>query len=166
METEKNSFEETEARSPVDVLIPVAYNFPNLGNVLTLIFVLFAGWFIGTSVPVSQFPVLSTAGIASLFGGPVLAIPFLLDLLELLLEYPCPDGEARKIQVDAVLTLALRFPGRVSRSQLELLTAFCEELEIPFPPALNEKLIHLAEETAHDGEPQLAGLAGSAAIPR
>jgi Na+/H+-dicarboxylate symporter len=82
-ETEKNSFEETEARSPVDVLIPVAYNFPNLGNVLTLIFVLFAGWFIGTSVPVSQFPVLSTAGIASLFGGPVLAIPFLLDLLEL-----------------------------------------------------------------------------------
>jgi ABC-type amino acid transport substrate-binding protein len=82
-DTQKNSSEETEARSSVDVLIPVAYNFPNLGNVLTLIFVLFAGWFIGTEVPVSQFPVLSTVGIASLFGGPVLAIPFLLDLMEL-----------------------------------------------------------------------------------
>lgn len=82
-DTQKNSSEETEAGSSVDVLIPVAYNFPSLGSVLTLIFVLFAGWFIGTEVPVSQFPVLSTVGIASLFGGPVLAIPFLLDLMEL-----------------------------------------------------------------------------------
>jgi ABC-type amino acid transport substrate-binding protein len=50
---------------------------------LALIFVPFAGWFIGTPIPVSQFPTVSTAGLASLFGGPVLAIPFLLDLLEL-----------------------------------------------------------------------------------
>ena len=82
-ETEKDRPEKTEAMSSVDVLIPAAYNFPNLGNVLTLIFVLFAGWFIGTPIPVSQFPTLSTAGLASLFGGPVLAIPFLLDLLQL-----------------------------------------------------------------------------------
>jgi Na+/H+-dicarboxylate symporter len=81
--TEENSFEQTEASSTADVLIPVAYNFPNLGNVISLIFVLFAGWFIGASVPLSKFPVLSTAGIASMFGGSVLAIPFLLDLLEL-----------------------------------------------------------------------------------
>ena len=82
-ETKKSSSEETEASSTADVLVPVAYNFPNLGQVISLIFVIFAGWFIGTSIPISKFPVLSTAGIASLFAGSVLAIPFLLDLMEL-----------------------------------------------------------------------------------
>lgn len=75
--------EEREVRSSIDVLIPAVYNFPNLGMVLALIFVLFAGWYIGTTVPVSQYPVVFGAGLASLFGGTVLAIPFLLDLLKL-----------------------------------------------------------------------------------
>jgi Na+/H+-dicarboxylate symporter/ABC-type amino acid transport substrate-binding protein len=75
--------EEREARSSIDVLIPAAYNFPNLGLVLALMFVLFAGWYIGAAVPVSQYPVVFGAGLASLFGGTVLAIPFLLDLLKL-----------------------------------------------------------------------------------
>ena len=75
--------EEREAHSSIDVLIPAAYNFPNLGLVLALTFVLFAGWYIGASVPVSQYPVVVGAGLASLFGGTVLAIPFLLDLLKL-----------------------------------------------------------------------------------
>jgi len=75
--------EEKEVRSSIDVLIPAAYNFPNLGLVLALMFVLFAGWYIGAAVPVSQYPVVVGAGLASLFGGTVLAIPFLLDLLKL-----------------------------------------------------------------------------------
>lgn len=75
--------EEREVRSSIDVLIPAAYNFPNLGLVLALTFVLFAGWYIGSSVPVSQYPLVVGAGLASLFGGTVLAIPFLLDLLKL-----------------------------------------------------------------------------------
>lgn len=75
--------EEREAQSSIDVLIPAAYNFPNLGMVLALMFVLFAGWYIGAAVPVSQYPVVFGAGLASLFGGTVLAIPFLLDLLKL-----------------------------------------------------------------------------------
>ncbi len=75
--------EEEEAQSSIDVLIPAAFNFPNLGAVLSLMFVLFAGWYIGTPVSVSQYPALSAAGLASLFGGTVLAIPFLLDVLEL-----------------------------------------------------------------------------------
>jgi Na+/H+-dicarboxylate symporter len=75
--------EQSEAESSVDAVIPVALNFPNLGVILSLMFVVFAGWYIGASVPISQYPVLSAAGIASLFGGTVLAIPFLLDLLQL-----------------------------------------------------------------------------------
>jgi Na+/H+-dicarboxylate symporter len=72
-----------QARSTVDVLIPTAYSIPSLGNMLTLVFVPFAGWYIGSAVPVSEYPLVIGAGLASLFGGPVLAIPFLLDLLRL-----------------------------------------------------------------------------------
>jgi Na+/H+-dicarboxylate symporter/ABC-type amino acid transport substrate-binding protein len=75
--------EEREAQSSIDILIPAAFNFPTLGAVLTLMFVLFAGWYIGTAIPASQYPTLAVAGLASLFGGTVLAIPFLLDLLQL-----------------------------------------------------------------------------------
>jgi Na+/H+-dicarboxylate symporter/ABC-type amino acid transport substrate-binding protein len=78
-----NQIDESQAQSSIDVLIPAAFNFPNLGVILALMFVLFAGWYIGTSVPLSQYPVLSVSGLASLFGGTVLAIPFLLNLLQL-----------------------------------------------------------------------------------
>lgn len=72
-----------EARSTVDALIPAAYTIPGLGNILSLTFVLFAGWYIGSAVPVSEYPLLIGAGLASLFGGTILTIQFLLDLLKL-----------------------------------------------------------------------------------
>jgi len=72
-----------EARSTVDVLIPAAYTFPGLGNILSLTFVLFAGWYVGSPVPVSEYLLLVGAGLASLFGGTILTIQFLLDLLKL-----------------------------------------------------------------------------------
>lgn len=72
-----------EARSTVDVVIPAAYNFPGLGNILSLTFVLFAGWYIGSPVPVSDYPLFIGAGLTSLFGGTMLTIQFLLDLLKL-----------------------------------------------------------------------------------
>ncbi len=75
--------EEAEAESSVDVLIPAAYPFPTLGLVLSLIFVLFAGWYIGASVSIANYPTIATAGLASLFGSTPIAIPFLLDLLQL-----------------------------------------------------------------------------------
>ena len=69
--------------SSVDILIPAAFPFPSLGTILALMFVLFGGWYIGSSVPVSQYTTLAVAGIASLFGGTVLALPFVFDLLRL-----------------------------------------------------------------------------------
>jgi len=71
------------ARSTVDVLVPAAYNIPGLGNILSLMFVLFAGWYIGSPVPLSEYPLFIGAGLASLFGGTILTIQFLLDLLKL-----------------------------------------------------------------------------------
>ena len=79
----RGDLERTEAKSSIDVLIPAAFNFPNLGLVMSLMFVLFAGWYVGATVSVTQYPALSLSGLASLFGSTVLAIPFLLDLLEL-----------------------------------------------------------------------------------
>ncbi len=72
-----------EARSTIDVLIPAAYTFPGLGNILSLTFVLFAGWYVGSPVPLSEYPLFVGAGLASLFGGTILTMQFLLDLLKL-----------------------------------------------------------------------------------
>lgn len=69
--------------SSVDILIPAAFPFPSLGAILALMFVLFGGWYVGSSVPVSQYATLAIAGLASLFGGTVLALPFLFDMLRL-----------------------------------------------------------------------------------
>ena len=67
----------------VTLLIPTAYPFPTLGTVLALLFVLFGGWYIGSAVSIAEYPTLVVAGLASLFGGAVLALPFLFDLLRL-----------------------------------------------------------------------------------
>jgi Na+/H+-dicarboxylate symporter/ABC-type amino acid transport substrate-binding protein len=74
---------EEETQSSVDVLLPVAYNFPSIGIILSLLFVLFGGWYTGASISISQYPVMAFAGLASLFGGTVLAIKFVLDLMRL-----------------------------------------------------------------------------------
>lgn len=46
-------------------------------------FVLFAGWFSGSTVSVVQYPTFIASGLASFFGSVKVAIPFLLDLLRI-----------------------------------------------------------------------------------
>lgn len=72
-----------ESETAVDVIIPTSFSFPNLGKVLTLSFVLFAGWFSDSAVPVSKYLTFAVTGLFSFFGDPTVAIPFLLDLLEI-----------------------------------------------------------------------------------
>lgn len=72
-----------QEESSVDILIPAAYPFPTLGSLLALMFVLFGGWYVGSAVAPTDYPTLLAAGLASLFGGTVLALPFLFDLLRL-----------------------------------------------------------------------------------
>jgi hypothetical protein len=50
---------------------------------LSLCFMLFAGWFIGSPVAVSRYPAFLVSGLFSFFGSATLAVPFLLDLLQL-----------------------------------------------------------------------------------
>jgi Na+/H+-dicarboxylate symporter len=72
-----------EAESAVDVIIPISFTFPSTGKLLGLSFVLFAGWFSGGTVSLTQYPSLTLSGFFSFFGAPTVAIPFLLDLLRI-----------------------------------------------------------------------------------
>jgi len=69
--------------SVVKVLVPLLYPFPQSGAILILLFPLFAAWYIGSGISISQYPTIIFAGIPTLFGGSVLTITFLLDLLKL-----------------------------------------------------------------------------------
>ena len=47
-----------ESSSAVDVLIPVSFNFPSMGKLLSLTFIPFAAWFADISIPVGSIPEL------------------------------------------------------------------------------------------------------------
>jgi Na+/H+-dicarboxylate symporter len=66
-----------------DVIIPAAYNFPHTAKIMSLSFVLFAAWFSGAALPITQFPALAATGILTLFGSLNVAIPFLLDMFHI-----------------------------------------------------------------------------------
>ncbi len=73
--------EETEAT--VEVIVPAFTSFPKIGTLFPMSFVLFAGWFGGNTVSMTQYPTLITVGLPSFFGSVNTAIPFLLDLLRI-----------------------------------------------------------------------------------
>ena len=85
---------EQDASSPVtvrsarettlpDVIVPASFNFPHSGKLLSISFVLFAGWFVDAVVPVSQYAQLAASGLVTFFGSLNAAIPFLLDLFRI-----------------------------------------------------------------------------------
>jgi len=69
--------------SAAEVLIPVMFNFPNAGKLLTLLFVPFAAWLAGAPLAGGDFGSLLAAGIPSYFAKAQVALPFLLDLFGL-----------------------------------------------------------------------------------
>ncbi len=85
-ERSKELLDEIGLRNPatesaVNLMVPINFNLPNMGKLLSLVFVLFAGWFSGNAVPVDQYPLFLAAGLLSFFGEVVVALPFLLDLM-------------------------------------------------------------------------------------
>src|SRR5215203_5219336 len=67
----------------IEVIVPASFNFPHTGKLLSLSFILFAGWFSDAPVPVAEYPQLAFAGLVSFFGSLSAAVPFLLDLLRI-----------------------------------------------------------------------------------
>jgi len=72
-----------ESESSVDVIVPISFNFPNIGRLLQLLFILFAAWFTKTAITLSGYVNLTVSSLLSFFGKPVATMPFLLDLLHL-----------------------------------------------------------------------------------
>lgn len=72
-----------ESDSAVDILVPVSFNFPSLGKLLVLLFVLFAGWFTDSSLSVADQVSLAFTGLFSLFGSINVAVPYMLDSLRI-----------------------------------------------------------------------------------
>lgn len=66
-----------------NIIIPVVFSFPNLGKLLTIVFVLFAAWFTGNELDFFTYLPMAINGLISLFGSVYLTIPMLLDSLEL-----------------------------------------------------------------------------------
>jgi Na+/H+-dicarboxylate symporter len=88
VENARTLFEDQKIRNDdtdnyVEVLVPTSFNFPNIGKLLTLLFVLFAGWFVGKSIALSDYPGFAVLGLFTLFGGVDLALPFLLDQMQI-----------------------------------------------------------------------------------
>jgi len=63
-----------------DVIVPASYNFPHSGKLLSISFILFAGWFSDAAIDPTDYPRLGLTGLFTLFGSVTTAIPFLLDL--------------------------------------------------------------------------------------
>lgn len=72
-----------DADSMADVIVPASFNVPHTGKLLSLSFLLFAGWFMDTSVAVADYPRLAATGLLVLFGSTNAAVPFLLDLFRI-----------------------------------------------------------------------------------
>jgi Na+/H+-dicarboxylate symporter/ABC-type amino acid transport substrate-binding protein len=79
----KYNLPEEESRAAIDVIVPVSFNFPSLGKMLVLLFVLFAAWFTDTELDMGQRLDLAFNGLFSLFGSINVAVPFLLDNLRI-----------------------------------------------------------------------------------
>lgn len=71
-----------QASSP-DVIVPTSFTFPHTGKLLTLSFILFAGWFADAGLRLADYPQLAASGVLVFFGSLNVAVPFLLDLFRI-----------------------------------------------------------------------------------
>jgi Na+/H+-dicarboxylate symporter/ABC-type amino acid transport substrate-binding protein len=72
-----------EAAELPEVLVPASFNFPHTGKLLSISFILFAGWFADAPVPFGDYPQLALTGLLTFFGSLNAAVPFLLDLFRI-----------------------------------------------------------------------------------
>jgi ABC-type amino acid transport substrate-binding protein len=71
------------AASTPDVVVPASFNFPHTGKLLSLSFILFAGWFSDVVIPITDRVRLGGIGLVSFFGSLQAAVPFLLDVFRI-----------------------------------------------------------------------------------
>lgn len=75
--------DEQAVDTTISITVPLLYNFPHAGKLLSLAFLPFAAWFSGSRLEAHQLALLVSAGPLSLFGNINAAVSFLLDLMRL-----------------------------------------------------------------------------------
>lgn len=71
------------SRLTAELLCSTVYTFPHIGKLLSLLFIPFAAWFVGRPLPMSDLAILFGVGSASYFAGPLVAVPYLLEVFHL-----------------------------------------------------------------------------------
>jgi Na+/H+-dicarboxylate symporter/ABC-type amino acid transport substrate-binding protein len=66
-----------------EVIVPASFNFPHTGKLLSLSFILFAGWFSDAAISLGDYPRLALTGLLTFFGSLNAAVPFLLDMFQI-----------------------------------------------------------------------------------
>ena len=74
---------DSEARDLPDVIVPASFNLPHAGKLLSISFILFAGWFADAPIPLAQYPAAGRDRILTFFGSLNAAVPFLLDMFRI-----------------------------------------------------------------------------------
>jgi len=72
-----------EAQDEVDIIMPLAYPFPNLGTFMIFIFVPFAAWYTGGALSWESAPIFVSSTLLSSFVAPISGLPFVMDLLDI-----------------------------------------------------------------------------------
>lgn len=80
---QRDDFRKRDTESTVDVVIPLAFPFPDIGTLLILLFIPFAAWFTGNPMSLSEFPAFLGVGFFSFFGNVEIGMPFLLNQLHI-----------------------------------------------------------------------------------
>jgi Na+/H+-dicarboxylate symporter/ABC-type amino acid transport substrate-binding protein len=75
--------DDEKVSSGAEVLMPLAYPFPNLGTYTILMFIPFSAWYMGRSLDLGDQFVFQGASLMSSFVAPIIGIPFLLDLMRI-----------------------------------------------------------------------------------
>lgn len=88
IESIKELFERYKVEGPnavtvAEMLVPISYPFPNTGKLLSLFFIPFTAWFVGSPMSYGEYPAFLFSGLLSYFGNVAVAMPFLLDLMRL-----------------------------------------------------------------------------------
>jgi ABC-type amino acid transport substrate-binding protein len=77
----RHQLHNASADSAIDIIVPVSFNFPSLGKLLVILFVLFSAWFNGVELSAGDRISLAFNGLFSLFGSINVAVPYMLDSL-------------------------------------------------------------------------------------
>ena len=80
---ERHNLVDDHTRALPEVIVPTSFNFPHTGKLLSLSFILFAGWFADAAVPLAEYPRLALMGLLTFFGSLTVAVPYLLDLFRI-----------------------------------------------------------------------------------